>query len=111
MESGHNPDYTILVPKRSVLLGPDAVRQFNRLTAADRSRQREAMQASLGDDDAAAESKNRFRLRRSSGTFEFEFRDRDLRVFYRIEGDRVLVGAIGRKTGNQLFIGGNKVTL
>jgi hypothetical protein len=69
------------------------------------------MQAALGEDDATVENTNRFRLRRPSGQFEFEFRDGDLRVFYRVERDEVLVDAIGRKRGNQLFIGGTKVTL
>ena len=50
-------------------------------------------------------------LGRSSGQFEFEFRAGDLGVFYRIEDDQMLVDAIGRKRGNQLFINGRKVTL
>ena len=70
-----------------------------------------AMQAALGEDDATVDNKNRFRLRRPSGQFEFELRDGDLRVFYRVAGDRVLVDAIGRKRGSQLFIAGRKVTL
>jgi hypothetical protein len=40
-------------------------------------------------------------LRRPSGQFQFAFRDGDLRVFYRVEDDEVLVDAIGRKRGNQ----------
>jgi len=70
-----------------------------------------AMQAALGDDDASVENKNRFRLRRPSGQFEFEFRNGDLRVFYRVAGNQVLVDAIGRKRGNQLLIGGRRVSL
>jgi hypothetical protein len=100
-----------LVAKRTARLGPDAVTQFRALGAAERARLKAAMQASLEEDDAAAENRNRFRLRRPSGQFEFKFRDRDLRVFYRIDGDQVLVDAIGRKRGNHLFIGGRKVTL
>ena len=69
------------------------------------------MQAALGEDDATVENTNRFRLRRPSGQFEFEFRDGDLRVFYRVEDDKVLVDAIGRKRGNKLLIGGIRVTL
>jgi mRNA-degrading endonuclease RelE of RelBE toxin-antitoxin system len=99
------------MPKRAVKLGPDAVRQFKALGAGERSRLKAAVQAALGDDDATVENKNRFRLRRPSGQFEFEFRDGDLRVFYRIEDDRVLVDAIGRKRGSQLLIDGRKVTL
>jgi hypothetical protein len=66
------------------------------------------MLAALGDDDAAIENQ-RFHLRRPSG--QFEFRDVALRVFNRIEDDQVLVDAIGRKYGNQLFISGTKVIL
>jgi hypothetical protein len=98
------------MPKRAVKLGPDAVGQFKALKAAGRARLKVAMFAALGD-DAAIANQNRFRLRRPSGQFEFEFRDGDLRVFYRIEDDQVLVDAIGRKRGNQLFISGRKVTL
>ncbi len=99
------------MPKRAVKLGPDAVRQFKALSAAERLRLRAAMQAALGEDDATVKNKNRLRLRRPSGQYEFEFRDGDLRVFYRVEGDQVLVDAIGRKRGSQLFIGGRRVTL
>ncbi len=99
------------MPKRAVKLGPDALRQFEALSAAQRSRLRAVMQPALGEDDATAENKNRFRLRRPSGQSEFEFREGVLRVFYRVEDERVLVDAIGRKRGNQLFIGGGRVTL
>jgi hypothetical protein len=99
------------VPRRTVKLGPEAVRQFKALRAAERSRLKTAMQAALGEDDATVENNDRFRLRRPSGQVEFEFRDGDLRVFYRVEGAQVLVDTIGRERGNQLLIGGHKVTL
>jgi len=99
------------MPRRTVRLGSDAVKQFKALGAAERSRLKIALEASLGHDDATRESKNRFRLRRPAGQIEFEFRDSDLRVFYRVEGDLVLVDAIGRKRGNQLYIDGTKVIL
>jgi len=69
------------------------------------------MQAALGDDDATSVSKNRFRLRGPVQQFEFEFRDNNLRVFYRVADDQVLVDAIGHKKGNRLIIGGRKVSL
>jgi len=50
-------------------------------------------------------------LRRPDGQFEFEFRHGDLRAFYRVEKDQVLVDAIGRKRGKQLVIGGRQITL
>jgi hypothetical protein len=99
------------MPKRAVKLGPDAVRHLKALSAGECSRLMQAMQAALSDDDATVANKNRFRLRRPSGQFEFEFRDGNLRVFYRVENDEVLVDAIGRKRGNQLFLGGRRVTL
>jgi len=99
------------MPKRAVGLGPDAVRHLKALSVGERSRLIESMQAALGEDDATVANKNRFRLRRPSGQFEFEFRDGNLRVFYRVEDDEVLVDAIGRKRGNQLFLGGRGVTL
>ena len=68
------------------------------------------MQAALDEDDATVENKNRFRLRRPSAESEFEFREGDLRVFYRVADEQVLVDAVGRKRGNQLFIGGRRVT-
>jgi mRNA-degrading endonuclease RelE of RelBE toxin-antitoxin system len=104
-------NYIEFMPRRVVKLGPDAVRQFKALSAAERSRLRAAMLAALGEDDATVENKNRFRLRRPSGQSEFEFRAGDLRVFYRVESGQVLVDAVGRKRGNQLFIGGMKVIL
>ena len=99
------------MPKRAIKLGPDAVRHFKALSAAERSRIKKAMLAGLGADDAAVENNNRFRLRRPTGQSEFELRDGDLRVFYRVQGDQVMVDAIGRKRGNQLFIAGTKVIL
>ncbi len=99
------------MPKRAVRLGPDAVGQLKVLSAGERSRLKAAMEAALGEDDATVKNKNRFRLCRPSGQFEFEFRDGDLRVFYRVEENQVLVDAIGRKRGSQLVIGGRKITL
>jgi hypothetical protein len=93
------------------MLVSDAVRQFKAVNAGERSRLKAAMQASLGDDDASVQNQNRFALRRPSKQYEFEFRDGDLRVFYRVVGNQVLVDAIGRKIGNQLFIGSRKVIL
>jgi hypothetical protein len=99
------------MPKRTVKLGLAAIREFKALTAPERSRLSAAMKAALGNDDATTQNRNRFRLRRLSGPTEFEFREGDLRVFYRVEANFVLVDTIGRKRGNQLFIGGKKVTL
>jgi len=69
------------------------------------------MLASLGDDDATVEARNRFRLRRPSEFADFEFRVDDLRVFYRVAVDQVQVVLIGEKKGNHLVIDGKRFTL
>jgi mRNA-degrading endonuclease RelE of RelBE toxin-antitoxin system len=97
--------------KRAIVLSPDALRQFRKLRAKDRSRLRDAMLASLGEDDATVEARNRFRLRRPSEFADFELRADDLRVFYRVAGERVEVVLIGRKKGNHLVIDGKRFTL
>ena len=97
--------------KRAIVLSPDALRQFRKLRAKDRSRLRDAMLASLGEDDATVEARNRFRLRRPSEFADFEFRVDELRVFYRVAGDQVQVVLIGEKKGNHLVIDGKRFTL
>jgi len=69
------------------------------------------MLASLGEDDTTVEARNRFRLRRPSEFADFELRVDDLRVFYRVAGERVEVVLIGRKKGNHLVIDGKRFTL
>ncbi|MGH7804592.1 MAG: hypothetical protein ACREQJ_09600 [Candidatus Binatia bacterium] len=97
--------------KRAVLLSRDAVRQWRRLGAKDRSRLLDAMRASLAEDDATIEAKNRFRLRRPSSRAEYELRVGDLRAFYVVEGGDVKVALIGKKVRNALVIDGKKVIL
>jgi mRNA-degrading endonuclease RelE of RelBE toxin-antitoxin system len=99
------------VPKRKALFAPDAARQFKQLSAAERSRLKEAIRASPADDDATTVSENRFPLRRPSERISFEFRVGELRVFYRVVDNEVRITVIGRKKGNQLLIDGKKFTL
>jgi mRNA-degrading endonuclease RelE of RelBE toxin-antitoxin system len=103
--------YNNAVAKRKVRFAPEAVRQFRELRAGERSRLRDAIAASLGEDDAANPTINRFPLRRPSAYGAFELRVGDFRVFYRIVEDEVRVTVIGRKVGNQLLISGKRVTL
>lgn len=69
------------------------------------------MLATLGEDDATVETRNRFRLRRPSEFADFEFRVEDLRVFYRVAVDQAQVVLIGRKKRNHLVIDGKRFTL
>ncbi len=97
--------------KRRTIFAPDAVRQFKQLGAAERARLKEAIKASLEEDNATIASKNRFPLRRASELASFEFRVGDLRVFYRVVGVEVRIVLIGRKKGDQLLIDGKRFTL
>jgi mRNA-degrading endonuclease RelE of RelBE toxin-antitoxin system len=97
--------------KRAVVFSPDAVRQFGKLRANERSRLRDAVLASLSEDDAMVEARNRLRLHRPSEFADFELRVGDLRVFYRVVGNQVQVSLIGRKKGNHLVIDGKRFTL
>ena len=97
--------------KLAIVLSPDALRQVRKLRAKDRARLRDAVLASLGEDDATVEARNRFRLRRPSEFADFELRVDDLPVFYRVAGERVEVVLIGRKKGNHLVIDGKRFTL
>ena len=94
-----------------VIFAPDAAGQFKRFGAADRSRLKEAIRASLAEDDATTASRNRFALRRPSEHPSFELKAGELRVFYRVVGSEVRITLIGRKKGNQLFIDGKRFTL
>ncbi len=97
--------------KRTVFFSRDAVRQFKRLGARDRAALRDALKASLVDDDATVETKNRFRLRRPSPRAEYELRVGELRAFYVVDGETVKIELIGKKLRNTLLIDGKKVTL
>ena len=96
---------------RTIVLSPDSLRQFKKLKARDRSRLREALVASLSEDDATIETRHRFHLRRPSEHADFELRVEDMRVFYRVSGSEVRVVLIGRKKGNHLLIDGRRFTL
>ena len=97
--------------KRRADFAPEAAKQFKQLTAAERSRLKAAIKASLMEDDAAATSRNRFPLRRPSEYAACEFRVADLRVFYRVVENEVRITLIGRKKGNHLIIDGKRFSL
>lgn len=90
-----------------------AKRQFLALRAFERALLRDQMQRLLGDENAAVETRNRFRLQRESGGDEYELRVQQLRVFYRIEEEEnaVVVVMIGRKEGSKLIVDDEEVLL
>lgn len=81
------------------------------MRAAERAVPLEALEVQLGNDDATVQTKNRFRLRRTSPHADYELRVGDLRAFYRVEKNTVRVVLIGKKRGNAVLIDGKKFTL
>jgi mRNA-degrading endonuclease RelE of RelBE toxin-antitoxin system len=96
---------------RRIHLSPDAVREFRRFRARDRSVLRDAMTEQLERSDATMPTRNRYRLRRPSGFADYELRVENWRIFYRVEGTNVYVALIGRKRGNALIVGGRRFVL
>jgi mRNA-degrading endonuclease RelE of RelBE toxin-antitoxin system len=90
--------------KRRVELSPDAARQLRALRGHDRALLKEQIREQLGELEATEETRNRFRLRRSSPVADYELRIREWRVFYRVVGDTVQVALIGRKSGDFLIV-------
>jgi mRNA-degrading endonuclease RelE of RelBE toxin-antitoxin system len=94
-----------------VVFAPAAVRQFKKLRKATRVFLREAVRVHLVDSDPAQTTRNKFRLRRASPFADYELRVEQWRVFYRLDGERVLVTLIGEKRGDALIVEGEELKL
>jgi mRNA-degrading endonuclease RelE of RelBE toxin-antitoxin system len=96
---------------RDVRFTPDAVRQFKKLPKATRALIKEAVRTHLLGADPAQETRNKFRLRRISPFADYELRSGPWRVFYRLDGEHVLVTLIGEKRGAALVVEGEELKL
>jgi mRNA-degrading endonuclease RelE of RelBE toxin-antitoxin system len=96
---------------RDVRFTPDAVRQFKRLSKAARAFIKEAVRTHLLKADPAQATRNKFRLRRASPFADYELRASQWRVFYRVDGEGVLVTLIGENSGNVLLVEGEVLKL
>jgi mRNA-degrading endonuclease RelE of RelBE toxin-antitoxin system len=96
---------------RDVQFTPDAVRQFKRLPKGTRALIKEAVRTHLLEADPGQATRNKFRLRRISPFADFELRTGHWRVFYRLDGERVLVTLIGEKRGATLVVEGEELKL
>ena len=96
---------------RDVRFTPDALRQFKKLPRSVRAFVKEAVRLQLVEADPGQATRNKFRLRRASPFADFELRAGDWRVFYRLEGERVIVTLIGEKRGAALIIEGEELKL
>ena len=72
----------------------------------------EAIRAQLMEEDPIKETRNKFRLARTSPHADFELRVGQWRIFYRIdESGGVIIGLIGQKLGNRLLVEGERFEL
>jgi mRNA-degrading endonuclease RelE of RelBE toxin-antitoxin system len=90
--------------RRRVDLTADAVRQFKKLPKAIRPLIKAAIEAQLIEGDPQETTRNKFRLRRASPHADYELRAGEWRVFYRVDGEGVIVTLIGEKRGASLFV-------
>jgi mRNA-degrading endonuclease RelE of RelBE toxin-antitoxin system len=96
---------------RDVRFTSDAVRQFKKLPKGVRPFIKEAVRTHLVEADPGQATRNEFRLRRASPFADFELRAGEWRVFYRVDGERVIVTLIGEKRGSALIIDGEELKL
>lgn len=72
----------------------------------------DSIRAQLVLGDPLAGTRNKFRLRRASAYADFELRVDDMRVFYRVTREGVvLITLIGRKLGSRLVVEGKEFQL
>jgi len=96
---------------RTVELTADTLRHYKALPKAVRPLIKEALRLHLVRDDPTRTTKNKFRLRRASEYADYELRIENWRVFYRVEGDLVIVTLLGEKRGDLLIVGGEELVL
>ena len=96
---------------RRVIFKPQALDHLRWLPVREQRMVTDGIRRHLVDNDPAAETRNKLRLRRASELADYELRLEDLRVFYRIEGADVLITVIGRKRGNALIVKGKEYVL
>jgi mRNA-degrading endonuclease RelE of RelBE toxin-antitoxin system len=96
---------------RYVRFTPDAVRQFKRLSKAPRALIKAAVRTHLLEADPTQATRNKLRLRRVSPFADYELRASQWRVFYRVDGEGVLVTLVGETRGNVLLLEGEVLKL
>ncbi|MCX6593353.1 MAG: hypothetical protein NTZ56_17710 [Acidobacteria bacterium] len=96
---------------RRIMFSAAAEQQYRAFSKVKQTQLKEGIKLHLGENDPAAESRNKFRLRRPSPHADFELRLHELRVFYRISRERVEVLLLGEKVGDKLYVGGEEFEL
>ena len=98
-------------PVSRVEFTADALRQFKKFPKAIRSFLKEVIRIHLVEAPPGTTTRNKFRLRRASPHADYELRAENWRIFYRLEGNCVVVTLLGEKRGNLLVVEGEEFSL
>lgn len=94
-----------------LIFSKDAQRQLRALRVYDQRRIVDAIRRHLIHADPTQQTRNKFRLRRTSDHADYELRVGDLRVFYRVVTDKVYVTLVGAKHGSRILVDGEEFEL
>jgi mRNA-degrading endonuclease RelE of RelBE toxin-antitoxin system len=94
-----------------VIFKPQALGHLRWLSVREQRMVTDGIRRHLVDNDPTIETRNKFRLRRTSAVADYELRLEDLRVLYRIEEADVLIAVVCRKRGNALIVEGKEYVL
>lgn len=94
-----------------VVFTADAIRQFKKMSKSVRPLIKEAIRTHLLEEDPAETTRNKFRLRRASPFADYELRIGNWRVFYRAQGEEVIVTLLGEKRGSTLVVEGEELRI
>lgn len=96
---------------RQVIFKPQALGHLRWLSVREQRMVTDGIRQHLVDNDPRIETRNKFRLHRTSEVADYELRLDHLRVLYRAEETDVLITVIGRKRGNALIVEGREYVL
>lgn len=96
---------------RQVVFKPQALEHLRWLPVHQQRVVTDGIRRHLVGNDPSEQTRNKFRLRRSSNAADYELRLGPLRVLYRIEGSVVSIAVVGLKRGNTLIVRGEEFAL
>ena len=96
---------------RRVIFKPQTLGQLRWLSVREQRIVTDGIRGHLVDNDPTMETRNKFRLLRTSEVADYELRLEEVRVLYRVEAADVLITVIGRKRGNALIVEGKEYVL
>jgi mRNA-degrading endonuclease RelE of RelBE toxin-antitoxin system len=100
-----------MIMKWHVVFKPQALEHLRWLPVHQQRIVTDGIRRYLVENDPRIQTRNKFRLRRSSTAADYELRLGSLRVLYRIEESVVSIAVVGLKQGNTLIVRGEEFVL